>query len=66
MNKKGDIIARFMQEKGVTEYTLEENFSFKAHEWVEKKREHNRRGGGPVGKHTKNLKQITTNDPQGD
>ena len=29
MNKKGDIITRFMQEKGVTEYSCEERFSFK-------------------------------------
>ena len=57
MSKKGDIITRFMQEKGVTEYNLEEHFTFKSPEWVEKKREHTRRGGGgPIGKHTKNLK----------
>jgi hypothetical protein len=30
MNKKGDIISRFMQEKGVSEYTCEEHFSFKS------------------------------------
>lgn len=65
MSKKGDIIARFMEEKGVTEYNIEENFNFKEPEWVEKKREHSKRAG-PVGKHTKNLKQITTNDPHGD
>jgi hypothetical protein len=40
MHKKGDIIGRFMQEKGVTEYTCEENFNFKSQEWVEKNKDH--------------------------
>ena len=55
-----------MQEKGVTEYTCKENFNFKSQEWVEKNKDHQKKGGGPIGKHTKNLKQITTNDPHGD
>ena len=64
MNKKGNVINRFMTEKGVSEMTCEEYFPFKSQEWIEK-RDKNKRGG--VGsKHIKNLKQISTNDPYGE
>ena len=36
MNKKGDVIARLMEEKGVTEEVNHEQFSFKNPEWVQK------------------------------
>jgi hypothetical protein len=52
MQKKGDVIARLMEEKGVNEVTCEENFSFKSHEWTSIRDKHRKVGG----KHTKNLK----------
>jgi|LauGreDrversion4_2_1035121.scaffolds.fasta_scaffold157563_1 hypothetical protein len=36
MNKKGDVIARLMEEKGVTEEVHQEHFTFKSAEWVQK------------------------------
>ena len=36
MNKKGDVIARLMEEKGVTEEVHQEHFTFKSAEWVHK------------------------------
>ncbi len=38
MSKKGDIIERFMKEKGVTEETCEEHFNFKCPEYIENKK----------------------------
>jgi hypothetical protein len=61
MQKKSDVIARLMQEKGVSEEACEEHFAFKSQEWVDK-RESGKRGGA-ASKHTKNLKQIMGNDP---
>ena len=55
-------MARLLEEKGVSEETLHEHFTFKNPEWVAK-REGKRQAGG---KHTKNLKQITQNDPHSD
>ena len=37
MNKKGDVMARLLEEKGVTEETLHEHFTFKNPEWVAKR-----------------------------
>ena len=62
--KRSEVISRLLEEKGVTEETCEEHFSFKSEEWVEKK--HRSKKGGPGSKYTRNLKQICANDPSAD
>ena len=54
MMKKGDIINRFLEEKA--------EFSFKSPEWLDKRDKLKKVSS----KHTKNLKQICSNDPYGD
>ena len=64
MIKKGDIISRLKEEKGVDEETCEENINFKSEEWVAMRDKGKR--GGAASKYTKNLKQILANDPNSD